>query len=408
MTSGIRIQAWGRTDKGRVREVNQDSFLLDRRLGLFVVADGMGGGEHGEIASKLACNVVREKVLLFEEKLLEQAETPDPKLADEIQELLVAAVKRANREVFEASEAFGVGRGRMGSTLEATLIVGDVAFLCHVGDSRTWLLREGAEEQLTKDHSLVQERIDKGLITPEEAETSPQRSVITRAIGVSGSVAVDTARQELQVGDSLLLSSDGLFRYMKENELAKWVGATSGTATVDTLVTLANNRGGRDNITVILITANQPSDQKKPEMERRHLDVLRQCGLFSTCTGEELRQVGAACRVRDLPPGSTIFSEGDPGLECYVIAEGEVTISRQGTPLADLTVGDHFGEMSLLDAPNRGATAISKGPVKLLVITRREFEDLMRQNALLATRVLWHLSAHLSKMVRATTRLILK
>jgi CRP-like cAMP-binding protein len=194
---------------------------------------------------------------------------------------------------------------------------------------------------------------------------------------------------------------------MSEGELAKWAGATSGAATVDTLVTLANNRGGRDNITVLVLTIQRLADATVPLIATKDLEVLRRCDLFSTCTQAELEAIGAVCRVRDLPPGSVIFSEGDPGWECYIIARGEISITKNGSPLADLTVGDHFGEMSLVDTPSRGAQAKTKGPVKLFVLTRRDFEGLMRQDAILATRVMWRLSAHLARMVRATTKVLI-
>lgn len=407
MTEAIRVQALARTDKGRVRTINQDSYLLDTGLGLFVVADGMGGGLHGEIASKITCNVLREHISESRGILKNHARTGSEENAALVEQVLAEAVARANEETYNAATAFGEPKGRMGSTLDAVLISGNTAFFAHVGDSRVWIVRDKIEKQLTKDHTLVQERIDRGILTEEEAETSPQRSVITRAIGVSAKVNVDHSRLELELGDKLILSSDGLYRYMSDGELAKWSGATSGAATVDTLVTLANNRGGRDNITVLVLTMQKQSDATGPQIAPKDLEVLRRCDLFSTCTQAELMAIGAVCRVRDLPPNSIIFSEGDPGWECYIIARGEISITKGGSPLADLTAGDHFGEMSLVDTPSRGAQAKTKGPVKLFVLTRRDFEGLMREDAILATRVMWRLSAHLARMVRATTKVLI-
>ena len=407
MTEAIRIQAWARSDKGRVRTINQDSFLLDMSLGLFVVADGMGGGLHGEIASKVTCNVLREYVSASKGIVDRHARSQTSENADAVEKILSEAVSKANEETYNAAAAFGGPKGRMGSTLDAVLISGTTAFIAHVGDSRVWIVRDQIETMVTKDHTLVQERIDRGVITKEQADNSPQRSIITRAIGVAPNVNIDRHRLELRLGDKLVLSSDGLYRYMSEGELAKWAGATNGAATVDTLVTLANNRGGRDNITVLVLTALRLADATAPLTASKDLEVLRRCDLFSTCTQAELKAIGAVCRVRDLPPNAVIFSEGDPGWECYIIARGEVSITKNGSPLADLTTGDHFGERSLVDTPSRGAAAKTKGPVKLFVLTRRDFEGLMRENSILATRIMWRLSAHLARMVRATTKVLI-
>ena len=403
MSHGIRVQAWARTDVGKVRSDNQDSYLLDRSLGLFVVADGMGGGPRGDIASALTCNVVQEYIADGEAVLRAYHREPNDKNLDQVAELLVEAVRAASGEVFDASSALAGQSGRMGSTLEAILVVGNNALCAHVGDSRLWLVRKGEATQLTKDHTLAQERADLG-IPPEQ---TPKRAhhLVTRAIGVIRNVQVDLHRHTLEVGDSLLLASDGLYRYVEPKEIVAWLRAASGPAVVDSLVSLANSRGGRDNITVMLVRAQSDTDITAPLSDPQHLDALRRCELFATCTTRELERVATACRIREFPAGATIFKEGDPGWECFILERGTVEILKGFRRLAILEVGDHFGAMSLIESPARSATAKTLSETSVLVLSQREFNELLRRDAPLATRVMLRLSADLARMLRATTKM---
>ena len=403
MSHGIRVQAWARTDVGKVRSDNQDSYLLDRSLGLFVVADGMGGGPRGDIASALTCNVVQEYIADGEAVLRAYHREPNEKHLDQVAELLIEAVRAASGEVFDASSALAGQSGRMGSTLEAILVVGNTALCAHVGDSRLWLVRRGEATQLTKDHTLAQERADLG-IPPEQ---TPKRAhhLVTRAIGVIRNVQVDLHRHTLEVGDSLLLASDGLYRYVEPKEIVAWLRAASGPAVVDSLVSLANSRGGRDNITVMLVRAQSDTEITAPLSDPTHLDALRRCELFATCTTRELERVASACRIREFPAGATIFKEGDPGWECFILERGTVEILKGFRRLAILEVGDHFGAMSLIESPARSATAKTLSETSVLVLSQREFNELLRRDAPLATRVMLRLSADLARMLRATTKM---
>ncbi|MEC7241144.1 MAG: cyclic nucleotide-binding domain-containing protein [Myxococcota bacterium] len=403
MSQGIRVQAWARTDVGKVRSENQDSYLLDRRLGLFVVADGMGGGPRGDIASALTCNVVQEYISDGEAVLSQYRHNPSAENLNKVGQLLTEAVRSASDEVFEASSSLAGQSGRMGSTLEAILIVGNHAICAHVGDSRIWLVRSGEATQLTKDHTLAQERADLG-IPPEQ---TPKRAhhLVTRAIGVVRHVQPDLHCHDLRVGDSLLLASDGLYRYVQPPEIVAWLKAASGPAVVDSLVSLANSRGGRDNITVMLLSVQSDGDITAPLSDTKHLAALRRCELFATCTTRELQKVAFACRMREFPAGATIFKEGDSGWECFILQEGTVEIHKGSRRLAILEIGDHFGAMSLIETPARSASARAISATKVLVLSQREFSELLRRDAVLATRVMLRLSADLARMLRATTRM---
>jgi protein phosphatase len=223
------------TDPGRKRRRNEDSFVVEPPL--FVVADGMGGAQAGEVASRLAAASFRE---FHEADELE----PEPRLE--------AIIQEANRRIFDRAR-HDTGLSGMGTTVTAALLGEDAIAMGHVGDSRAYRVREGELEQLTQDHSLVADLIRSGRLTPEEAEDHPQRSVITRALGTDPDVDVDTFLVEARPGDLFLICSDGLTSMVPEEEILETL-RTSPTLdqAAKALVKAANKQGGEDNITVIL------------------------------------------------------------------------------------------------------------------------------------------------------------
>jgi len=228
----MKVSAAAATDIGLVREGNEDSYLVDEPL--FAVADGMGGHRGGEVASQLALETV--------EKLFQKG-TGD--LAEQVQE--------ANRAVFERSVEDRKVAG-MGTTLTAALVEGDRIRLAHVGDSRAYLLRDGELRRLTEDHTLVHRMVTEGEISEEEAEAHPQRSVLTRALGVDMVVDVDDDVVQVRSGDRLLLCTDGLTGMVSEEEIKEMLqGIADPSEAAERLVRRANEAGGVDNITVVVL-----------------------------------------------------------------------------------------------------------------------------------------------------------
>ncbi len=394
----IQIEAWVTSDIGRVRKHNEDAYLVDHDLGLFVVCDGMGGFKRGEVASGLACEVVRETVRAGRRILELHAKQNLPTTTAAVKALLQNAVQRACEEIYQASTAFTGDGGRMGTTLDAVLIVGTHAFTAHVGDGRVYLIRSGEAHQVTEDHSLIQQQLKEGLITPEQARRSKKRNVITRALGVFPSVLVDLLHLELGDGDMLLLCSDGLHNYVGAEEMKKSVLSGGKTGT-EALVSLANSRGGRDNITCLVLRAGGASEQPVSAPAER-IDVLRRCDLFSFCTYRELVQIAAVCEPREVPANHVLFCEDDIGREAFILESGGVEVHRAGVTLARLSPPAYFGEMSFIDSPRRSATVTTTAPARFLVLARNDFLRLVRQDSTLATKLMWRLLHHLSRMVR--------
>jgi PPM family protein phosphatase len=225
----------GFTDPGRKRRRNEDSFVIDPPL--FAVADGMGGAQAGEVASRLAAAAFRE---------FHDADDLDP------QARLAAIVQEANRRIYERASGDAQVSG-MGTTITAALVAADELVIGHVGDSRAYRLRAGKFEQLTDDHSLVADLVRSGRITPEEADAHPQRSVITRALGTDREVDVDTFTVAVETDDLFLLCSDGLTTMIDDEEIRDLVTRADDLEQAGKgLVKAANKAGGEDNITVVL------------------------------------------------------------------------------------------------------------------------------------------------------------
>jgi serine/threonine protein phosphatase PrpC len=254
-------RGYGCTDVGRRRAVNEDAFLVDDELGLYVVADGMGGHSAGEIASSEAIetlhNMVRREraTLTSVETLSGAGELPGgsrrPLAMRRALRILESAVQHATYMVFGMAENDPERHG-MGTTLTVLYLRGDFALTAQVGDSRVYRVRAHKAEQITEDHTLIAWQLKRGLITQEEARKSQKKNVITRAVGSRDYVQVDTNYVSVETGDSFLLCSDGLHGYLNELEIARAMELGPQAAT-RRLVDLANERGGRDNITSVAV-----------------------------------------------------------------------------------------------------------------------------------------------------------
>jgi protein phosphatase len=236
-----KIEFIGKTDTGRVRSNNEDTFMLDPEMVYCLVADGMGGAAAGEMAS-----------LIFAQTTAELFSCPKPATEQELVDRVQAAFRDANDRILDHVASHPEHKG-MGCTAEL-LAFTDTGFVVgHMGDSRTYRLRQGSLKQLTKDHSLVQDQIDQGLITEEQARSHRMRNIILRAVGVRPSPALDTLRGPIFSGDLFLLCSDGLTDLIEDREILRVLLPDGHIASkADQLVEMANAAGGKDNITVVL------------------------------------------------------------------------------------------------------------------------------------------------------------
>lgn len=254
------LRVVGQSDPGLLRERNEDALGCDPANGVMVLADGMGGYQAGEVASTLAVNAIMHRIQ-------QRASDPANASVDEHSGcrqagmLLHDAVLEANTQIYERARANASLHG-MGTTVVAVFFHGDWVSIAHVGDSRLYRLRAGHLEQLTSDHSVLQEMIDSGLCTPEQARHSPKRNLVTRALGVSPEVNVDVRELLVQSGDLFLLCSDGLTDMLEDEQLIEPLLGHAPQRAAVRLIQAANAAGGHDNISVILVEANPPEPEK--------------------------------------------------------------------------------------------------------------------------------------------------
>jgi PPM family protein phosphatase len=247
------VEEAARTDTGRQRHANEDSYYA--RSPIFVVADGMGGAQAGEVASRIAADAFDEDI-----------GDGNP------EELLSERAREANRRIFDLARN-DASRSGMGTTLTGALLSSDEVSIVHVGDSRAYLFRDGVLSQLTRDHSLVEELKRRGQLTPEEAEEHPQRSIITRALGPERDVELDVHTHQARGGDVFMLCSDGLTSMVREDRLREILSEADSLKTaVDRLVEEANEAGGRDNITVLAFRVGG-DEPDSPALDETALDL---------------------------------------------------------------------------------------------------------------------------------------
>jgi len=244
----FRIESWAKTHEGRVRDHNEDSYCAREPQGLWAVADGMGGHEGGEWAST---------------QLVEELDAVElPKEFDPARELVAEAIRKANRTILVEARKRGK---QMGSTIVALLVHDEHYAIVWVGDSRAYLLRDGELVQLSRDHTQVQEMVDRGIMRAEDAVNHPMGHILSRAVGVRDEVQVDQVTGEVFPGDVFLLCSDGLHGYVDEKEIARLLARGSPERASEELVELTLQNGAPDNVTVIAVWASDPTLLSLPD-----------------------------------------------------------------------------------------------------------------------------------------------
>ncbi|MBI5496905.1 MAG: Stp1/IreP family PP2C-type Ser/Thr phosphatase [Deltaproteobacteria bacterium] len=403
----MRVEGWAKSDVGRKRNHNEDAFYMEPSLGLYMVCDGMGGHAAGEVASAKAVEVVKAEVAR-NKTLLEDLKAKDtPTTREKVIGLVEKSVQKACAEIHDMSQKES-GKAGMGTTLVMVVMVGDHAVMGHVGDSRLYMQRGDKLHQMSEDHSYVTEMIKRGKMTKEEARRSPYNNVITRAVGIQPSVQVDTLFFDVLPGDTYLLCSDGLHGYTEDNdELGKLLGARDAEALPGQLVDLANNRGGKDNITAIIIRAlaeggEQPQEAARAEEVNLKLETLKKIPLFRHLTYQELVKVLNITYLQVYDAGTPVVKEGQEGEELFIILSGRVVVSKGGQEIVELHPGVHFGEMALVDQSPRSATVTARENTRVLVIGRKQFYALIRKEPVLAVKLLWSFVQVLSHRLRET------
>lgn len=398
------------TDVGRQRDHNEDNYLVDRKLGLYVVCDGMGGHAAGEVASAIAVRTLHEEIKKESELIQDYlaGKTGAERVSKrDITNMLEFAVNRASAKVHAEAVKDPDKRG-MGTTLVAVLLAGNQAFVIYVGDSRAYLLRNAAIEQVTEDHTVYNELVKRKKIPKERVEKLAPKNAVTRAVGVYEHCEPDTLVLDVVAGDRFLLCSDGLSGYFEEDtaDLARMVGEPDAQAAVRALIDAANERGGGDNITAVIVTVGDVTARDESRAQKLQLkrDTLARMPLFRPLSDRELLRVLQVTEVTPYKNGDTVIKEGDRGEELYIVLSGKVKVLRGGAQLAILSPGEHFGEMALIRSQPRSASVTSDGESELMVLRRRDFFEILRKEHQLAVKLLWQFLGVLADRLAETSK----
>jgi serine/threonine protein phosphatase PrpC/CRP-like cAMP-binding protein len=398
------------TDVGRKREHNEDNFLVDKKLALFVVCDGMGGHAAGEVASALAVRTVHDE--LKKEKALLDDYAAGKKGGDlvtkrDILNTLEFAVNRASSRIHAEASKDERKRG-MGTTIVAILFVANQGFIVHVGDSRVYLLRDGVLEQVTEDHNVYNELIKRKKMTREQVEKLAPKNAITRAVGVYEHCEPESLVLDVVDGDRFLLCTDGLSQYFEDDTagLAKGLAEPDANGAVKQLIDLANERGGSDNITALLITLGEAGVRDEGRSKKLQLkrELLARMPLFRPLNDREILRVLQVTDVVAYKNAEIVINEGEKGEELYIVLEGTVDVIRGDAKLTSLSPGEHFGEMALIRAQPRSATVKSSGESELMIIRRSDFFEILRNEHQLAVKLLWQFLGVLADRLADTSR----
>ena len=400
------------TDVGRQRTSNEDNFLIDKKLRLFLVADGMGGHAAGEVASSIAVHEIRDAVHNNRD-LIERYRVDHPGVQTyEILQVLEHAVQAACGAVHARAQAEPDKRG-MGTTATVLLIAGAGdqlrGFIAHVGDSRCYLARQTQSHVLTEDHSLMNELVRRGKLNREQIESSPYKqykNAVTRAVGVYSSVEVDTFDFDILPGDRFLLASDGMYAYIDETELPKQLADGEVKDVPKRLVEHANAGGGHDNITAVVIRIGETSSTELAPRTTEiadKLEVLKGMQMFRYLSYKELVKVSAIAEMIEVKAEQVVFSKGQPGDAMYVVLAGSIRLTKSDTTVAEIGRGHHFGEMALVDRSVRSLTATAAVDTRLVVIHRKDFYDIIKREPASAVKMLWAFVQVLGARLRKTT-----
>jgi PPM family protein phosphatase len=400
------------TDVGRQRDHNEDNFLVDKKLQLFIVADGMGGHAAGEVASSITVHQLRDAVYANRDLLDRFQSSSSDVQGVEILQMLEHAVQAACGAVYERAQSENDKRG-MGTTVSVLLIVNGPenphGFIAHVGDSRIYLTRSQQAHQLTEDHSLMNELIKRGKIKPGEIDNSPYKqfkNAVTRAVGVYASVEVDTFDFDIFPGDHFLLCSDGMYAYLDDRDLPRLLSEGDIRSAPKRLIQIANEGGGHDNITSIVLrvgddSPSQTADSRVADLSLK-MEVLKAMPLFRYLSYKELVRVLNITQTVEFDTGDVVMQEGQPGETMYVVIDGSVRVHKNDLTIATLDKGQHVGEMALVDRSPRSLSATAEEPSRLLAIRRKEFYEIIKKEPGLAVKLLWSFVQVLTDRLRKT------
>ena len=385
----MKHEAFGKSDSGKNRNYNEDAFVLDASLGLYLICDGLGGPPAGELACQTACTTIQtivDQSRAMLEELDKQGENAETGKAID---MVTTAMQTAGRQVYKTLMAKTAGKG--GCTIALLLLVGRYAIIAHIGDCRIYLIRDEQAHRITDDHARM---------VPKE-NSRGERKVLQRVLGLHEEVEVETLVMELMPHDIYMMTTDGLHDYFPDDDLANCCRKVQLGNIPNTLIRAANERGGKDNATVIV---TRIESVRMSEVDpAQQVNVLKKIPLFYKLDYRELVQLSEVTRIRKYQDGELIIQDGEEGRDLFILLAGKARVSKLQETLAELTPGSFFGEGGLIEPEGRNADVIANGRVTAMIIGRVDLLRLLDEDPVMCTKVLWSMCTMLNKRLRHTT-----
>ncbi len=377
----MHIEAAGLSDTGQERRDNEDRFLVDDDLGLYVVCDGMGGHANGALAAETAIGTIR--ATLHQQRDTLAAIAIGHADVERLASLAEYAIQEASRRVYALATSQADARG-MGCTATLVIAAGRHAVMGHVGDSRLYVCRDGNVHRLSSDHTMADDLLARGLLAPEDVRDHPFASALTRSVGTHPVVQVDTLLLDVRPGDRFLLCSDGLHGYIDSHTwLADELADDDLEGVVEELVEFANRLGGHDNITALVMAIDEvvePEPTRRVDVELSlKIDALEKVHLFRGLGLARLYHVLSAARLVRLEAGDVLFDAGQDFASMYIVAQGSVRANFAKRGGVRLGPGDHFGSTTLMRPRESRARVEAVVDTMLLEIQRVRFQHMVRK-----------------------------
>jgi serine/threonine protein phosphatase PrpC/CRP-like cAMP-binding protein len=403
----MKLKAWALSDVGNVRTNNEDNFFADADRGVFVVADGVGGRDKGEVASSMVAAAAEEAAPNLRQVAREADPVKSPDHRERMLDLIRRHIQQVNTDIFNEDTSRDNEHG-MATTTDLLVVAGSSAYVGHVGDSRVYLIRNGQIYRITEDHTYAEMlRRNQRAEMRRLAEANKKfEHMLTRSMGAKPHVEPDTLFIDVRPGDQFVLCTDGLTDYLSGSEILERSTNMKGQRLVDELVAEAKQRGGRDNITVVVVDVLDEPDTARTLPPQavdtiRQINFLEQIELFDGLAAVELIKVLRTVYERSYSPGDIILRQGEQSGALYLIVEGEIALTVDGTEVARLHAGQHFGELALFaDDHTRSATATCASEALLLVIPADKFEKLTGEDLEIGNKLLRNLVRHAGQHIR--------
>jgi len=394
------------TDVGLKRDHNEDSCLADDAHGLYVVADGMGGAAAGEVASALAIERVST---FFRPRVAElrAGEHQNPAFRQRLARLMDAAIQDACQHVYKVAVE-QQGKAGMGTTLTALLLIDRLAVVGHVGDSRLYLKRNNTLYHLTTDHSFVNEMVQRGALSEEDALKHPMANLLTRAVGPQANVQADVNVLDVYDGDVFIGCTDGISKGVPEQTILQTFTTEDQLASAAKhVIDEANAAGGDDNATVVVARVDD-TDRDTGGLHKRAVEdksrVLGQLPLFAGLSHAHMQAVVSLAGQQSLKAGDIIVEAGKVSRRFFVLVRGRVMLSLHGAEVLEVPAGTHFGDVECFDGKPAMLEATAMTPSVILTFERAHLEDLCRRDPALGVQLLWRFTTALSSRVDEVLR----